>query len=298
MKYSKEKYQAQALAVAMVILVVCTLLGISIYSRVVRDKELTVQEQSSAEALAVADLALDLIISEDLNSLLDDPDINLTLGSQVDIFTLLDPDPDPLTLCNSNTDNKSLTIDVRYMNSDDIYELRNMNTWGIDLSNVPTDGTCDSQTFNIYVDSKGQNNVGYLVQKIYESSTGERKTYKTTDKVYCFSEDGSSCNGSNFTGDVDIAPESLTVDPYDPSVEDPDFVLVEVRITAVGGTVGISHTMAENDCFSDTNFISFIANAQCSGSSRAKQVLIPQNSWAKSIFDFTLYNGVGNLTSN
>ena len=293
---SNKKYEAQALAVAMVVLVVCTLLGVSIYSRVLRDKDLTIQEQSSAEALGIADLALDLILENDV----DTESLDLNLGEETKLDILIeDVDPNPLLLCNSDSD-KSLDIEVRYMNGEDIYELRNLETWGLDLTTVPNDGSCSAANFEITVSERGQSNVGYYIQYIYTDVDGTRKTFKEKDTVYCFSDDGSTCNNTNFTGDTTISADNiLTIIPYEAYTSNAiDYTLQEIRITAIGGTVGISQTMSNDACFEDTNFISYTAYAQCSGASRAKQVLVPQNPWAKSIFDFTLYNGVGNLTSN
>jgi hypothetical protein len=58
----KKRYESQALAIAMVVLVVCSIIGMSIYSRVVKDKTLTIEEQASSEALEISDLLLDYII--------------------------------------------------------------------------------------------------------------------------------------------------------------------------------------------------------------------------------------------
>jgi len=55
MNSKNTKYEAQALAITMVVLVVSAILGLSIYSRAMKDKLLTMEERASAEALEVAD---------------------------------------------------------------------------------------------------------------------------------------------------------------------------------------------------------------------------------------------------
>ena len=59
-RYSRRttKYSGQALAIAMVVLVVSSLIAISIYSRTMKDKGLTLEERASAEALEVSDVIL------------------------------------------------------------------------------------------------------------------------------------------------------------------------------------------------------------------------------------------------
>jgi hypothetical protein len=63
MNSKNTKYKAQALAITMVVLVVSAILGLSIYSRAMKDKLLTLEERASAEALEVADLTLDRLTS-------------------------------------------------------------------------------------------------------------------------------------------------------------------------------------------------------------------------------------------
>jgi hypothetical protein len=64
MSSKNTKYKAQALAITMVVLVVSAILGLSIYSRAMKDKLLTLEERASAEALEVADLTLDRLTSK------------------------------------------------------------------------------------------------------------------------------------------------------------------------------------------------------------------------------------------
>ena len=55
----KVKYSGQALAIVMIVIVVAVVIGMAMLSRTLRDQQLTVQEQTSAEALELSDSVID-----------------------------------------------------------------------------------------------------------------------------------------------------------------------------------------------------------------------------------------------
>ena len=59
MKTYKETYTAQALAIIMIILIVSSIIGFSVFIRSIRDKKSIKQERESAEAYEVVDMILD-----------------------------------------------------------------------------------------------------------------------------------------------------------------------------------------------------------------------------------------------
>jgi hypothetical protein len=55
----KNKYESQALAIAMVVMVVSSIIAMSIFFRAQKDRTLTLEERASAEALEISDLIID-----------------------------------------------------------------------------------------------------------------------------------------------------------------------------------------------------------------------------------------------
>ena len=72
---NKKTYSGQALAIIMVVIVVCSIIGFSMFSRSLRDKRSTIQERYSAEALEVNDNILDSFLQiaddQDLKDILE-----------------------------------------------------------------------------------------------------------------------------------------------------------------------------------------------------------------------------------
>ena len=54
-----KKYESQALAITMVVMVVSSIIAMSIYFRSQKDRTLTLEERASAEALEISDLIID-----------------------------------------------------------------------------------------------------------------------------------------------------------------------------------------------------------------------------------------------
>ena len=67
----------------MIVLVVCSIIGISIYSRVSKDKTLTIEEQASSEALEVADLIIDYVIQAPVEEVVDKFPEGIYIGNTI-----------------------------------------------------------------------------------------------------------------------------------------------------------------------------------------------------------------------
>ena len=75
-----------------------------------------------------------------------------------------------------------------------------------------------------------------------------------------------------------------------------EYQLDEIKITAIGGTVGIAYQINNPEsCTQDLKMINVQAAANCSGSYRGKSVLIPKKQWESPIFNYTIFNGEGTL---
>lgn len=87
-----------------------------------------------------------------------------------------------------------------------------------------------------------------------------------------------------------VSAQPAPVDPEDLS----DYILSEVRIKAIGGTVGISYILPE-ECLTGLRMFQLRATANCYGVYRGKEVLIPEQKWHNAIFDYVIFNGEGSL---
>ena len=135
---------------------------------------------------------------------------------------------------------------------------------------------------------------------------GEEYAPENDDMVnYCFSnEEETECNNPNFRDSENwkkYYPESgryIDAGMFSSHSVDlenlADYTLSEVRIKAIGGTVGISYILPEG-CLTGLRMFQLRATANCYGVYRGKEVLIPEQKWHNTIFDYVIFNGEGSL---
>ncbi|MFA7143450.1 MAG: hypothetical protein WC175_05730, partial [Candidatus Dojkabacteria bacterium] len=66
---NNKKFKAQALALVMIVLVVASIIGVSLFSRMAKDKEAAINEQDSSIASTQVDAMLDFLIGADIELL-------------------------------------------------------------------------------------------------------------------------------------------------------------------------------------------------------------------------------------
>ena len=309
-----KKYEAQALAIAMIVLVVCSIVGISIYSRVTKDRSLTIEEQASSEALEISDILLDYLIQVPISNVVDkypveegetlresvgSGEISSYLGElEVGEFNPLD-----LGLCTVDGSNgNDYYLKIQEADENTFFEIRPGQVKSIVVKNLDLSGTCE---VNITTSIRGEEKTGFSVSKIYSNASGEIKEYELTDtENYCFGD--GTCNNTNFRGDSWIVHE---VDTALPSInlletvtyDEEEYTLDEVRIKAIGGTVALAQsslsscTNSEGDSVDGLRMIQITAGANCNGVYRGKEILIPETKWSSAIFDYVVFNGQGAL---
>jgi hypothetical protein len=397
----KVKYEAQALAIAMVVLVVSSLIAISVYSRTMKDKGLTLEERSSAEALEVSDVLIDRLTQFSMNIVIDEilamdlveegteypydtgivlkennnGDSNITelfrseslqiLNESQSLSDLLSP------LCPTDKGGE-YQITLKEADEDTYYEIKPGNVWSLPAKNLIQQDGCN---VDIRLAVRGDTRAGFTLMKIYCSydaegnvvgckeydfgGMGDEYSPENDDILnYCFSDDGIECNNVNFEDNnnwirynpnevgegenlIDIPlPSSVVGEPVEeplivPPPTDPvqgvsdenlkkqnifdkivdlfktkkvsaqpappspeplegDYVLSEIRIKAVGGTIGVSYILPEQ-CLTGLRMFQLRATANCAGIYRGKEVLIPEQKWHNTIFDYVVFNGEGSL---
>jgi hypothetical protein len=194
------KYEGQALAITMVVLVVSAILGLSIYSRSMKDKILTLEERASAEALEVADLTLDRLASKPIAEVVDaigtlgiEANPSATLDEGFVLTESDDPNEKYITRLFSNdggareyfntpilggeeTYSQLLTpicpIDVAgneyqitLRSAQENYEVRDGHSWSLPAGSILKEKNgCE---LHLEVEMAGDSDVGFLISKFY-----------------------------------------------------------------------------------------------------------------------------------
>lgn len=311
----KDRYPAQALAIAMVVLVVASIIGISVYSRISKDKTESLDERSSAEALQVSDLLLNYLtaypvttVIKDAGAFISDPTVTLsekdghqitnllqTLGALKSTESLSTLDICPL----SDTNTNDYYLNISKADIDTYYEIMAGQTFALPINNETLGTNCDQTTLKIA--QRGDSNVGFSITYIYASNYGadgmpqQYKPYETADTVnYCFSN-GTACNNSiNFVdgGWTLYTPDTnLTINI---KTSKSGYQLDEIRIMAINGAIGIAYQIPSS-CTQALNLINVQAGANCEGTYRGKSILIPEKQWENQLFNYSVFNGVGTL---
>lgn len=318
----KKKYSAQALAIAMVVLVVSSILAVSIYSRISKDKTLSLDERASAEALEVSDLILDYLTDASINDVITaaeeasetqtiETGISLTQDSDnTQISNLLEAiginaGLDSLDICPLSSGGNSYILSISEGDLNTYFEIRPGQMMALPLKGMALGDDCSTV---LRAAVRGDSTAGFTITKVYAKDyvNGLATSYKPYDESdvvhYCFSS-GTGCNNSNFldsssdgvnwvyfpddnTGQVDLNLKTTSG----------TYQLDEIKITAIGGTVGIAYQINNPEsCTQDLKMINVQAAANCSGSYRGKSVLIPKKQWESPIFNYTIFNGEGSL---
>lgn len=326
MRKKQKQYKAQALAIAMVVLVVSAIIGISIYSRTLKDRILTMGERASAEALEVSDLIIDYITKVQVENLIQsigtgeaynyDEGVTLKenstekeISALVSVLGLSENPFAGLNFCELSSGNgNEYYLNVKRADANTFFEIR-----AGQVISIPIKGDILSSGGNpcearIRVAVRGDSTAGFSLLKTYAKYTDGRptefKSYELDDEQqYCFSSDNSgdlnagTCNNPNFQGTgwlkfADNNSQTIWIEDLNETTPD-GYTLDEVRIRAIGSTIGVSFT--NTNCISDFEMMEINAAANCNGVFRGKQILLPEKEWGGPLFDYIIFNGAGSL---
>lgn len=322
----KEQYSAQALAIAMVVLVVSSILAISVYSRVSKDKTLSLDERNSAEALEISDLILNYLTASPIDSTIETIEATGTqsLGNptgitlaesatKTEISDLLDTlsgvtnSFDNLSICPITVSDNTYFLNIRKADLDTYFEVRPGQIMALPIKGLALPVDPNACTTTIKTAVRGDSGAGFSVTKVYarnytDGIASSYKPYQEEDVLnYCFAT-SSTCNsegtlggGLNWIPFKDDGSEELSVALNEKKTYNSvEYSLDEVKITAIGGTIGISYSIP-TACTEELNMINVQAGANCSGTYRGKSVLIPAKQWEVPLFNYVLFNGEGTL---
>ena len=307
MNKKNNRYSAQALAIAMVVLVVSSIIGIAIYSRAAKDKLLSVGERASAEALEVSDLVLNQLINIPISTVTQaiagegntfnyENGVTLTEsnGQITELFSELGLSEvfSGLNFCPVEVDGNEYYLKIKEADPNTYFEIRAGQVMAFPVKGVSVGLGC---SVSLSIALRGDSNVGFSIEKIYGKTytngiAQEYKPYAIDDvQQYCF-----GCDPTRFIGEdwiKKIEGESIVVELDD---VDGTYTLDEIRVKAIGGTIGVGYALT-TECTQGFRLIDVQASANCDGTYRGKQILIPERKWSSPVFDYSIFNGQGSL---
>lgn len=321
---TKNHYKAQALAIIMIILIISSMIGFAVLSRSQKAKRTAIQERNSAEAYQVADMILDNLLLSTLEDWLSKGMDKKPYYTETQFESGLDIDPlDPITgklikTINAQDDgmeiqrdydrgSREITVltgslgnplDLQNLN---ICSLREhaQNEYRLSLTTVPPNGDIaiePGQTFTFLKENRdfsgcrlnitvknGDNNRGLVTNIISQNSDGIVPYDYDHTTSYKFG------NSANFSGNWT---------QYNKVIEIPlNNNILAVQLTAVNERIVFSFNLG--GC-NNVNWDVWIlkASANCGGTYRAKEVVVPAERYTHSIFNYVFFNGLGNIGTN
>ena len=290
---NKKTYSGQALAIIMVVLVISSIIGFSIFTRSLRDKRSTVQERYSAEALEVNDNILDYILQNtnegEIPDLVIDQEYASEVGGEYDIENIFDSTK--LTVCSLDGTNNKYTVKLFYGDNDTVYQVEPGQAFSFVVPEK--EAVPDACVINVKFQPEDiPANTGFTINKIYRTSpTGATiKDYDYSDaETYCL-----STNCTNFEKD----PNDFSWDPADTLVIPAGGVnLDRAQLIAINSRIRFTYepTAACKNLFKT---LILRSSATCNGVFRSKEAIIPVHRAHFSIFNYVLFNGSGEMNSN
>ena len=309
-----KRYNAQALAIVMIVIVISLVLGLAMFSRVLKDNLRSVDEKSSAEALETADSVFNAVKGTSVSNIkalcqnAEYGSVDISQGgvckatgtSNVKKFLSdLGVGSDAtLGLNNCQSETSTLEVKTSVAGPDDDLEIGSDSVRSFVLrGQTPNPSSCE---LRLTVEPRGATIGGLMISKIYGKDyvngvATDYKEYAYSDiSPYCIFATGADCASSTNLLDTwsPVASGSVISIPLAGSGA---YSLDEIRVRAVNSTVAIKASLSSANCIKDWEMIKMEVGANCTGSYRAKEVQIPQKDWALPIFDYVLYNGQGIL---
>lgn len=323
---NKNTFKAQALAMVMVVLVVASIIGVSLFSRMSKEKQSSVNEQDSSVSSSLVDGTLDFFVGADINkveSVLNDDSLTVKGGTfdsikgvaqylgqpNIDIVKDIDPDlfqvsPDE-ELCQGDN---FIKVDLSYSDTEDFVEVQPGSLMAYNLKDAVILNSCE-----LNVRMKAMNEVAVFIVKRVMVSDADVVTESVEN--YCINQNVSSeCDMitvddvHDFGGLDDSEPDAQSI--WSTTNVDSDanarlltFYLddertnkvAEIRILPLKGVLAVNNSQSREDCVADGRqfrSIRVTAEATCNDSYRGKQMFIPGsgNLGYSTLFDYGIYD--------
>ena len=296
---NKKTYSGQALAIIMVVLVISSIIGFSIFTRSLRDKRSTVQERYSAEALEVNDNILDYILQNTNEGEIPGLVIDQEYASDGvnDIRNLLNMEDNlfnKLTVCSLDEPNNKYTVKLFYGDNDTVYQVEPGQAFSFVVPE--NEAVPDSCVINVKFQPEDiPDNTGFTLNKLFRTPLAEAtiRDYVYSDaETYCLS---TNCPNFEKKGDY------VRWDPADtleiPEIPAGGVNLDRAQLIAINSRIRFTY---EPTAACGVLFKTLIlrSSATCNGVFRSKEAIIPVHRAHFSIFNYVLFNGSGEMNSN
>jgi hypothetical protein len=318
--WKSKRYSGQAIAIIMVLLVVATIIGFSVYSRMQINRELQVDTKESTRAESQADTLLEVFTTSNIslvqNGILDnlisqscfdteegceyigyDAVIELFNTFGLEYSEIIGKIDDWCSGEEGTTleETSQLSVTVSYAGADDakdysVGEVFAMNTKGLQ-------GSLTGCAVTLRFASGESFNEAFTTKKVYmDQAKGEVSPYELNHmELYCI--DNACDNILAPTSSAEpMTNNQLTFDMAELNSGDSN-PLYEVRILPLNGTIAVAVVSASPECGNNFRNFKIVSDVTCGGNTIVKQVIIPSpnNSGYSPLFDYTIYNATGTL---
>jgi hypothetical protein len=306
----KKTFRAQALAIVMVVLVIASIIGISLFSRMSKNKQTSVNEQDSSIASTIVDSGLDFFVGADIEQIetvLGDGDTSndaIEYSDPDDLLSQLKDDPYNIisddiaftegsggdTFCEGES---SQSITMSYASDDDYVEVQPGSVMAYNIEDAPAIAPCELSVRLRAVEDYAI----FVVKKVYDNGTEVTETVGN----YCIRRGtGEDCpeDLADVEYEVNLGTTSWDIGA-NAHIVNLDFTedhLVEIRILPIKGTVAVNNnTWASGDstCIDKQfKFVKITAEANCNDSYRGKQMFLPGSGCLgySTLFDYGIYD--------
>lgn len=304
----KKVFKAQALAIVMLILVIASIMGVSLFSRMAKDKDASVNEQDSAIALAEVDAMLDFFVGvdvEQLESVLGTESYPFeNMGEVVDFLKandVVDEDAGSSSFaddwCNGNSDSGNVQVVLSLADPTDYIEVRPGSVAAYNLTDISTT-ECDLRVNFQAVDDYAV----FLVKKIIDDPVNGVSEEKAN---YCIQRGIETvCSGDIDAEDLghEEAPGLWSTninwgkDGSDNNVHYLTFDLaesnvVEIRVLPIYGILKFNNE--QPSCVQDRNFLPIKVSAEATCNvTRGEEMFLPGSGMLgySTLFDYGIYD--------
>jgi type II secretory pathway pseudopilin PulG len=320
----KKTFKAQAIALVMVVLVVASIIGVSLFSRMSKEKQASIDEQESSVSLAQVDSVLDFFVGADIETI--EAVLGATAEGEIEANTLGDVSTlladtlglgeDTVTLdedwCieNQEAEQNYVRAKVEFSDITDFIEFQPGSVAAVNLQNVePSNfapGLCQlkvrmkaMEQNAVFVIKRVTNDSGDIAEDIYnyciESGTASLCTSDIEDVEYASSFIDLSTWSSQgpdygYDWDSENSAHSIIIDLTE---EEADFT-EELRILPIKGVLGINYELMQEGCINNKQFnaIKVTSEANCNDTYRGKQMFLPGSGTLgySTLFDYGIYD--------
>jgi len=292
-------YKGQALAIIMVVLVVSSIIGLSIFTRSIRDKRATIQERDSAEAYEIVDSILNNMLS---HSIEDWEEAGMVKGVVYREKDGVEEITDKLrnlqsylalqstTICPLKGTNNEYTLCLNDTNSDTVFDVEPGHAFTFVVGEENINPGC---IIGVNFVGNQSNNTGFMINYINNDAGNNIKEYDYSDaKTYCFKiGEKDECNDfRKYEGVTKFDPSDTLEVPINPGVNRIQLIAINERIRLRYTPVNCPANMFDR--------FSLKASATCNNVYRAKEVLLPKIKSNYSLFNYVIFNGIGSMLTS